>query len=67
MNFGSGGNSKAKAWKDIWGSGQGIGSVKKVAPVANMVARFEREYRDAQHALGSATVPFAQRQLAEAS
>ncbi len=30
MNFGSGGNSKAKAWKDIWGCGQGIGQVKSV-------------------------------------
>src|SRR3546814_2840693 len=29
MNFGSGGNTKAKAWKDIWGSGQGIGSDRK--------------------------------------
>ena len=32
MNFGSGGNTKAKAWKDIWGSGQGIGAVTKVGP-----------------------------------
>ena len=30
MNFGSGGNTEAKAWKDIWGSGQGIGAVKQV-------------------------------------
>src|SRR6185436_14201510 len=30
MNFGSGGNTKAKAWKDIWGSGQGIGAMKTV-------------------------------------
>ena len=55
MNFGSGGNSKAKAWKDIWGSGQGIGSVKSVGPVAEMVARFEREYADAKAALARAT------------
>jgi nitronate monooxygenase len=55
MNFGSGGNSKAKAWKDIWGSGQGIGSVKSVGPVADMVARFEREYEDAKAALAKAT------------
>ena len=27
INFGSGGNAEAKAWKDIWGSGQGIGSI----------------------------------------
>ena len=44
MNFGSGGNSKAKAWKDIWGSGQGVGSVDKVESVADRVDRLEREY-----------------------
>ena len=41
MNFGSGGASDAKAWRDIWGSGQGIGAVKAVHPVAEVVARFE--------------------------
>ena len=51
MNFGSGGNSKAKAWKDIWGSGQGIGSVKNVGSVAEMVDRLEREYKEAKAAL----------------
>ncbi|MCC2101809.1 MAG: nitronate monooxygenase, partial [Hyphomicrobiales bacterium] len=44
MNFGSGGNTKAKAWKDIWGSGQGIGAVKSVVSVGEMVDRLEREY-----------------------
>jgi nitronate monooxygenase len=48
MNFGSGGNTKAKAWKDIWGSGQGIGTVKSVGSVEDMVARFEREYHEAK-------------------
>ena len=48
MNFGSGGNTKAKAWKDIWGSGQGVGAIKHVGTVAELVDRFEREYRDAQ-------------------
>lgn len=47
MDFGSGRNS-AKAWKDIWGSGQGIGAVKAVESVAERVARLESEYRDAQ-------------------
>jgi nitronate monooxygenase len=47
MNFGSGGNTKAKAWKDIWGSGQGIASVTKSEPVADYVARLEAEYREA--------------------
>ncbi len=48
MNFGSGGNTDAKAWKDIWGSGQGIGAVKSVASVADMVDRLEAEYRAAK-------------------
>ncbi|QZD88000.1 NAD(P)H-dependent flavin oxidoreductase [Qipengyuania psychrotolerans] len=51
MNFGSGGNTKAKAWKDIWGSGQGIGTVREVAPVEDMVARLEREYITAKEEL----------------
>ena len=51
MNFGSGGNTKAKAWKDIWGSGQGVGAIKQVRPVAEMIDQFEAEYRDAVTAL----------------
>ena len=51
MNFGSGGASDAKAWRDIWGSGQGIGAVKSVQPVAELIARFEREYLDAKRSL----------------
>lgn len=38
----------AKAWKDIWGSGQGIGAVKEISSTANLVTRFEREYRAAK-------------------
>jgi len=48
MNFGSGGGSKAKAWKDIWGCGQGIGAVHQVAPVAALIDRLEAEYRAAK-------------------
>lgn len=44
MNFGSGGNTEAKAWKDIWGCGQGIGAVKEIPTAAGLVERFEREY-----------------------
>jgi len=44
MNFDSAAGSKAKAWRDIWGSGQGIGAVKAVTPVAELVARLKREY-----------------------
>ena len=47
MNFGSGGNSKAKAWKDIWGSGQGIGAVAAVETVAQRVERLSAQYREA--------------------
>jgi nitronate monooxygenase len=44
MNFGSGGNTDAKAWKDIWGCGQGIGAVREVVPAAQLVVRLKREY-----------------------
>ena len=52
MNFG--GNAGAKAWRDIWGSGQGIGVVDHVGTVAEMVERIEGEYRAAQARLGVA-------------
>ena len=44
MNFGG---ASAKAWKDIWGCGQGIGSVSKVVPVERLVDRLQREYAKA--------------------
>ncbi len=44
MNFGSGGNQSAKAWKDIWGCGQGIGAVKSLGSTADLVARLTQEY-----------------------
>ena len=45
MNFG--GDSK-KAWKDIWGCGQGIGAIKGVQPAAELIARLSREYQAAR-------------------
>lgn len=48
MNFGGG---AAKAWKDIWGSGQGIGAVREVVPAAQLVARLKREYQAARERL----------------
>ena len=51
MNFGSGGNTEAKAWKDIWGSGQGIGPVSAVRPVAEFVAELEAQYLAARREL----------------
>jgi nitronate monooxygenase len=44
MNFGSGGNTEAKAWKDIWGSGQGIGSIKDSPTVQALVDQLKKEY-----------------------
>ena len=51
MSFGGGEGSK-KAWKDIWGSGQGIGAMKEVVSVAELVARLAREYAEARARLG---------------
>ena len=60
MNFGSGGNTEAKAWKDIWGCGQGIGAVKAVVPAAELVDRLAREYAAARaRLLGEAGVALA--------
>ena len=53
MNFGSGGNTKAKAWKDIWGSGQGIGAVTAVDSVADRVDRLEAEFNAAKAELAA--------------
>ena len=44
MKFGSGGSSKAKAWKDIWGSGQGIGVIDRVQPASDYVDRLADQY-----------------------
>lgn len=51
MNFGGGANQAKKAWRDIWGSGQGIGAVTAVESVADRVDRLEREYRVAKEEL----------------
>src|SRR6202048_2036594 len=50
MSFGtdaSGERAKPKAWKEIWGSGQGVGSVGKILPAAELIARFKKEYDEA--------------------
>ncbi len=51
MSFGGAEGSKAKAWKDIWGAGQGVGSVHEVVPTADLVARLKREYDEAKREL----------------
>ena len=53
MNFGSGGNTEAKAWKDIWGSGQGIGAVSAIESVADRVDKLEAEYNEARAELSA--------------
>ena len=52
MNFG-GAMSKAKAWKDIWGAGQGVGSMHDIPSVESLVLRMEQEYLSAKDRLGN--------------
>ena len=47
MNFGSGGNTDSKAWKDIWGSGQGIGLIEDAPTVESLVERIRAEFNKA--------------------
>ena len=47
MDFGSG-SDRPKAWKEIWGAGQGIGAVKEVVPAVELVERLKREYAEAK-------------------
>lgn len=54
MNFGSAGNKKAKAWRDIWSAGQGVGTMDDIPTVAELVDRMEAEYRDAALSLSCA-------------
>ena len=51
MSFG--GSRDAKAWKDIWGAGQGVGTIDDVLSTADLIARLKQEYRDARAALSS--------------
>ena len=52
MNFGSG---RSKAWRDIWGAGQGVGQIHDVLPAGEIVARLQREYLAARERLGLAS------------
>jgi len=51
MNFGSGGSARAKAWRDIWGAGQGVGLMHDVPTVEEVVCRLEEEYLAARRRL----------------
>jgi nitronate monooxygenase len=54
MNFAtSDGANAAKAWKDIWGCGQGIGAIREIVPAADLVARFKREFNEASARLSA--------------
>jgi len=56
MNFGEG-REKPKSWKEIWGSGQGIGAVQDVVPAAALIDRVAREYEAAVKRLQAQTAP----------
>jgi len=56
MSFADG-TSKPKAWRDIWGAGQGIGAVEAIVSVAELVARLAREYEAARAGLPAASAP----------
>ncbi|THT98748.1 nitronate monooxygenase [Lampropedia puyangensis] len=51
MNFGGDGSKKTKAWRDIWGCGQGIGAIDEILPAQQLVQRIEREYQAARQRL----------------
>lgn len=66
MKFGSGGSSKSKAWRDIWGAGQGVGNIDAVASVAEVVAGLRREYAAARQRLAGASSAMPTPQAEEA-
>ena len=54
MQFGSGGSGKSKAWRDIWGCGQGIGTLHDIPTAGELVERLTRQYDEARARLGLA-------------
>ncbi len=54
MDFTGGSDIEAKAWKDIWGAGQGVGSIHDILPARDIVLRMEQEYREALAGLNAA-------------
>jgi nitronate monooxygenase len=59
MSFRAGESAKAKAWKDVWGSGQGIGAVKSNMSAADYIAQLKREYVVARATLAKSAAVFA--------
>jgi len=54
MDFSKKDAADAKAWKDIWGAGQGVGNIHEILPARSIVLRMEDEYRATAYNLGSA-------------
>jgi nitronate monooxygenase len=54
MDFGKNDVTEAKAWRDIWGAGQGVGNIDDVPPARELVLRMEQEYEQARRELGAA-------------
>ena len=67
MNFGSGGNQEAKAWRDIWGCGQGIGAIDAVLTAGELIAKFSEEYEQAKSELAAKTALTSGNRLAFAA
>jgi nitronate monooxygenase len=67
MNFGSGGNQDAKAWRDIWGSGQGVGAIDTVLSAGELIAKFAEQYEDAKAELAAKTALTSGNRLAFAA
>jgi len=54
MNFEQASKSDVKAWKDIWGAGQGVGDIDEILPAREIVLKIEREYKDTLAGLNAA-------------
>jgi nitronate monooxygenase len=54
MDFSKAAKSEAKAWKDIWGAGQGVGNIGEILPARDVVMRMEEEYNDTLTGLAAA-------------
>ena len=67
MNFGSGGNQDAKACRDIWGSGQGVGAIDAVLSAGELIAKFAEQYEDAKAELAAKTALTSGNRLAFAA
>ncbi|PCC98612.1 NAD(P)H-dependent flavin oxidoreductase [Halopseudomonas pelagia] len=61
MKFGSGGSNKSKAWRDIWGAGQGVGSIAGVTTTAEAVSQLEQEYASALARMQQIASPYGKR------